>query len=125
VGAVDLLAFAGLALLALDLGATVLAHVRSRRLAGFPSGRADALSVAGHRADRLRGAGHRGSNARRKYFRRDQRDGRIAVRQLRHVTIGLTPLFVGVMFAGAAGGHLGVMWVAIRGLPPLASVLRS
>ena len=113
----NLLAFAGLALLALDLGATVLANGPVTALGGFL--RADALSalVVGLTAfvalvTAIYAVG---------YFRRDQRDRRIAVPQLRRYYV-LTPLFVGVMLLVPLADNLGVMWVATEGAT-LASVL--
>src|SRR5664279_796422 len=113
----NLLAFAGLALLALDLGATVLAHGPVTALGGFL--RADALSVLviGLTAfvalvSAIYAVG---------YFRRDLGDGRITARQLRRYYV-LTPLFVGVMLLVPLADNLGVMWVATEGAT-LASVL--
>ena len=113
----NLLAFAGLALLALDVGGTVLVHGPVTALGGFL--RADALSalVIGLTAfvalvSAIYAVG---------YFRRDQREGRITEAQLRRYYV-LTPLFVGVMLLVPMADNLGVMWVATEGAT-LASVL--
>jgi len=55
------------------------------------------------------------------YLRRDRRDGRITVAQLRRYYV-LTPLFVAVMMLVPLADNLGVMWVATEGCT-LASVL--
>src|SRR6267154_2147979 len=55
------------------------------------------------------------------YFRRDQREGRITEKQLRHYYV-LTPLFVCAMLLVPLADNLGVMWVAIESTT-LASVL--
>lgn len=55
------------------------------------------------------------------FFRRDQRDGRVNNRQLRHY-YALSPLFVSAMLLVPMADNLGVMWVAIEGTT-LASVL--
>ena len=114
---VNLLAFAVVAALALDVGAGVLAHGPVTALGGFL--RADALSalVIGLTAfvalvTSVYAVG---------FFRRDWRDGRITVKQLRRYYV-LTPLFVGVMLLVPLADNLGVMWVATEGAT-LASVL--
>jgi hydrogenase-4 component F len=55
------------------------------------------------------------------YFRRDQREGRVTEKQLRHYYV-LTPLFVCAMLLAPMADNLGVMWVAIESTT-LASVL--
>src|SRR6266404_3100728 len=55
------------------------------------------------------------------YFRRDQREGRITEKQLRHYYV-LTPLFMCAMLLAPMADNLGVMWVAIESTT-LASVL--
>src|SRR5579872_6257612 len=55
------------------------------------------------------------------YFRRDQEQGRITAKQLRHYYV-LTPLFVCAMLLAPLADNLGVMWVAIESTT-LASVL--
>ena len=55
------------------------------------------------------------------YFRKDQAQGRITEKQLRHYYV-LAPLFVGAMLLVPLADNLGVMWVAIESTT-LASVL--
>ena len=112
----NLAASAALAVLAVMLGADVLAHGPVTALGGFL--RADALSaiVVGLTAFvalvcAIFAVG---------YFRHDLRTGRITVAQLRHYYV-LTPLFVGVMLLVPLADNLGVMWVATEGAT-LASV---
>jgi hydrogenase-4 component F len=114
---VNLAAFAGVAGLAALLGWDVLHEGTVLALNGFL--RADALSalVIGLTAFvalvcSIYAVG---------YFRRDQREGRITERQLRHYYV-LTPLFVGAMLLAPLADNLGVMWVAIESTT-LASVL--
>ena len=55
------------------------------------------------------------------YFRRDEAQGRVSEKQLRHYYV-LTPLFVFAMLLAPLADNLGVMWVAIESTT-LASVL--
>lgn len=55
------------------------------------------------------------------YFRRDEAQGRVTQKQLRHYYV-LTPLFVFAMLLAPLADNLGVMWVAIESTT-LASVL--
>jgi hydrogenase-4 component F len=55
------------------------------------------------------------------YFREDERQGRVTLRQLRYYHV-LTPLFVAVMLLVPMADNLGIMWVAVEGTT-LASVL--
>ena len=113
----NLLAFGGLAMLAVAVGADVRAHGPVTALDGFL--RADALSalVIGLTAFVTLTCGIYAVG----YLRRDLRDGRITVAQLRRYYV-LTPLFVAVMMLVPLADNLGVMWVATEGCT-LASVL--
>jgi hydrogenase-4 component F len=113
----NLLAFAVLALLALDVGGTVLAQGPVTALDGFL--RADALSVLV--IDITAFVALVCAVYAVGYLRRDLRDGRISEAQLRRYYV-LTPLFVGVMLLVPLADNLGVMWVATEGAT-LASVL--
>ena len=114
---VNLLAFVTVAALAICLGLAVARDGTVTALNGFL--RADALSalVVGLTSfvalvSAIYSVG---------YFRRDQREGRITERQLRHYYV-LAPLFVGAMLLAPMADNLGVMWVAIESTT-LASVL--
>jgi hydrogenase-4 component F len=114
---VNLLAFAVVAGLALQVGCAVARHGKVSALGGFLQ--ADALSalVVGLTAfvglvTAIYAVG---------YFRQDTRDRRITEAQLRHYYV-LTPLFVCAMLLAPLADNLGVMWVAIESTT-LASVL--
>jgi hydrogenase-4 component F len=113
----NLVAYGGLAMLAVAVGAEVLARGPVTVLHGFL--RADALSalVIGLTAFVALTCGLYAVG----YLRRDLRDGRITVAQLRRYYV-LTPLFVAVMMLVPLADNLGVMWVATEGCT-LASVL--
>jgi hydrogenase-4 component F len=113
----NLLAFGGLAMLAVAVGADVRSQGPVTALHGFL--RADALSalVIGLTAFVTLACGIYAVG----YLRRDLRDGRISVAQLRRYYV-LTPLFVAVMMLVPLADNLGVMWVATEGCT-LASVL--
>ena len=113
----NLLAFLTLALLALKLGADVLAHGTVTALGG--SLRADALGalVVGLTTFVALACAIYATG----YFRQDLAAGRITERQLRRYYV-LTPLFVAVMLLVPLADNLGVMWVATEGTT-LASVL--
>jgi hydrogenase-4 component F len=113
----NLLAFGGVAVLAVAVGAEVLAHGSVTAMHGFL--RADALSalVIGLTAFVALTCGIYAVG----FLRRDLRDGRISTAQLRRYYV-LTPLFVAVMLLVPLADNLGVMWVATEGCT-LASVL--
>ena len=113
----NLAAFVALAVVAVQVGADVLAHGPVSALDGFL--RADALSalVIGLTAfvalvSAIYAVG---------YFRHDSRAGKITDAQLRRYYV-LTPLFVSSMMLVPLADNLGVMWVAIESTT-LASVL--
>jgi hydrogenase-4 component F len=113
----NLLGFGAVAVLAARVCAQTLRHGEVTALNGFL--RADALSalVLGltafvSLATAIYAVG---------YFRRDEQDGRVTTRQLRHYYV-LTPLFVCAMLLVPLADNLGLMWVATEATT-LASVL--
>jgi hydrogenase-4 component F len=114
---INLVAFAAITAVATIIGLKVLRNGSVSALGGFL--RADALSALVIAliafvalATSIYAIG---------YFRRDQQDGRISEKQVRHYYV-LTPLFVAAMLLAPLADNLGVMWVAIESTT-LASVL--
>ena len=114
---INLVAFAAIIAVATIIGLKVLRNGTVSALGGFL--RADALSALVIAliafvalATSIYAIG---------YFRRDQQDGRISEKQVRHYYV-LTPLFVAAMLLAPLADNLGVMWVAIESTT-LASVL--
>ena len=113
----NLLAFALVAVLAVWLGAEVLAHGTVEAFGGFL--RADALSalVTGLTAFVALACGVYAVG----YLREEERAGKVTARLLHRYYV-LTPIFVGAMMAVPLVNNLGLMWVAIESTT-LASVL--
>ena len=113
----NLFAFGALAVLAVRLGAGVLAHGTVEACGGFL--RADALSalVVGLTAFVTLACGIYAVG----YMREERRLGRISERLLFRYYV-LTPIFVGTMMAVPLVNNLGLLWVAIESTT-LASVL--